>query len=304
MAANHGRLRLDHRLRAHRPVRRCPGLRSARDPAARRPVGVGRHGRAAGSRTRVRTVGQLRRHAAGADRHPVGAPRARASGLDSVSTRASSRGSWARGRTTGSAWIADRYPDAFNFTPPFSDTGVPTDGVFFMLLIALDEGRSLDAVRAGAAALVPGLHGEGRPRVDVRRPRSASIPRFDTEEQRSEFWDILLGKVRERTFDEWQGCSTPTTTCGPRSSVAGASCSTTRRSPTSGQRSRSTTRVRAGPSTRPAGADELDAGAARRADAGDRRARRRAPSNPWPARSASGVAPPPAHRPAGSRSTV
>ena len=100
--------------------------------------------------------------------------------------------------------IADRYPDAFNFTPPFSDNGVPNDGVFFMLLIALTkDGRWMQF-----AQVQPHLFRAFMEKVDLAwmydDPAWQSIPRFDTEEQRSEFWDILLGKVRERTFDEWQ----------------------------------------------------------------------------------------------------
>jgi crotonobetainyl-CoA:carnitine CoA-transferase CaiB-like acyl-CoA transferase len=100
--------------------------------------------------------------------------------------------------------IADRYPDAFNFTPPFSDAGVPNDGVFFMLLIALTkDGRWMQF-----AQVQPHLFRAFMRAVDLEwmydDPTWKDVPRLATEQQRSEFWDILLGKVRERTFAEWQ----------------------------------------------------------------------------------------------------
>jgi len=100
--------------------------------------------------------------------------------------------------------VADKYPEAFTFAPPFSANGVPNDGLFFMLLIALSrDGRWMQF-----AQVQPHLFRALMRVMDLEwmygDPQWKALPRLDTEEQRSEFWDILLTKARERTYAEWQ----------------------------------------------------------------------------------------------------
>jgi len=100
--------------------------------------------------------------------------------------------------------IAERYPDAFNFAPPFSDDGVPNDGLFFMLLIALTK----DGRWVQFAQVQPHLFRALMRAMDLDwmydDPEWKDLPRHDTEEQRSRFWNVLLERVRSKTYAEWQ----------------------------------------------------------------------------------------------------
>jgi crotonobetainyl-CoA:carnitine CoA-transferase CaiB-like acyl-CoA transferase len=100
--------------------------------------------------------------------------------------------------------ITEKYPDAFNFEPPFSENGVPNDGVIFMLLIGLTaDGRWIQFAQVQPhlfRALMVAMELEWM----YDDPKWSTLPKFDTEEQRSEFWDIMLVAAQSKTYAEWE----------------------------------------------------------------------------------------------------
>jgi crotonobetainyl-CoA:carnitine CoA-transferase CaiB-like acyl-CoA transferase len=100
--------------------------------------------------------------------------------------------------------LTEKFPDAFTFSPPFSPNGIPNDGVFFMLLIGLTkDGRWLQFAQV-QPHLFRALMGKMGLDWMYDDPKWKTVPRFETEEQRSEFWDIMLTAAQERTYAEWQ----------------------------------------------------------------------------------------------------
>ncbi len=100
--------------------------------------------------------------------------------------------------------LCEKYAAAFTPAPPYSPNGVPNTSFAFRLLVALTrDGRWLQFSQAS-----PHLFREF---LDVLGlgwmfddPAWASVPEFDSEAQREQFWERLLGAVRERTVAEWE----------------------------------------------------------------------------------------------------
>ena len=99
--------------------------------------------------------------------------------------------------------MASRFSEGFVQKPRIVD-GVPTGGLSFRLLIALTaDGHWLQFSQTS-----PRLFRAMMKMFELdwmfSDPKWASAPDFDEAAQRSEFWDLLLGKVRSKTLAEWR----------------------------------------------------------------------------------------------------
>jgi crotonobetainyl-CoA:carnitine CoA-transferase CaiB-like acyl-CoA transferase len=100
--------------------------------------------------------------------------------------------------------VRERYPDAFTAAPVFDDDGVPTGPLTVMVLVALTaDGRWLQFSQIRPhlfRAFIKALGYEWM----YDDPKWSTLPAFDDAEKRSEFWNLLLEGVRQKTRAQWQ----------------------------------------------------------------------------------------------------
>ena len=100
--------------------------------------------------------------------------------------------------------VAERYPEAFKTTPPFSDTGIPMQSFAFRLLVCLTrDGHWLQFSQTS-----PHLFKDFMTTLGLDwmwdDPEWSSAPEFETEEKRERFWEYMLEAARSKTLEEWQ----------------------------------------------------------------------------------------------------
>jgi crotonobetainyl-CoA:carnitine CoA-transferase CaiB-like acyl-CoA transferase len=100
--------------------------------------------------------------------------------------------------------LVTKFPDAFSQTAAVSDTGVPMSPIFFMLLIGLTkDGRWLQFSQVQMHLYMAMLKVMGLDWVLADEDLKGAA--FAMGHPRTaEFWERLLGAVRERTMAEWQ----------------------------------------------------------------------------------------------------
>jgi crotonobetainyl-CoA:carnitine CoA-transferase CaiB-like acyl-CoA transferase len=99
---------------------------------------------------------------------------------------------------------AERYPDAFQAAPPYSERGIPTQSFAFRLLVCLSkDGHWLQFSQTS-----PHLFEAFMRALELDwmwdDPEWSTAPEFDTEEQRERFWERMLEAARSKTLAEWQ----------------------------------------------------------------------------------------------------
>lgn len=99
--------------------------------------------------------------------------------------------------------MASRYSEGFVQKPRVVD-GVPTGGLSFRLLIAVTKDGHWLQFSQTSARLFRAMMKMFELDWMFSDPKWSSAPDFDTAEQRSEFWDLLLNKVRSKTLAEWR----------------------------------------------------------------------------------------------------
>jgi len=100
--------------------------------------------------------------------------------------------------------IAEKYPEAFSTSPPYSPRGVPTQSFSFRLLVCLTrDGRWLQFSQTS-----PHLFREFMEVLGLAwmwdDPEWSTAPEFDTEEKRERFWEKMLEAAGKKTLAEWQ----------------------------------------------------------------------------------------------------
>jgi|SRR5579875_1811820 crotonobetainyl-CoA:carnitine CoA-transferase CaiB-like acyl-CoA transferase len=100
--------------------------------------------------------------------------------------------------------LVTKFPDAFNQTAAVSESGVPMSPIFFMLLIGLTrDGRWLQFSQVQLHLYQAMLKVMGLDWMLADEEWKGAA--FATGHPRTvEFWERLLGAVRERTMAEWQ----------------------------------------------------------------------------------------------------
>jgi crotonobetainyl-CoA:carnitine CoA-transferase CaiB-like acyl-CoA transferase len=100
--------------------------------------------------------------------------------------------------------LVTKFPEAFSQTAAVSDTGVPMSPIFFMLLIGLTkDGRWLQFSQVQLHLYMAMLKVMGLDWVLADEDLKGAA--FAMGHPRTaEFWERLLGAVRERTMAEWQ----------------------------------------------------------------------------------------------------
>src|ERR1700744_1169798 len=100
--------------------------------------------------------------------------------------------------------LAAKFPDAYNQTSPVTDDGVPLSPIFFMLLIGLTkDGRWLQFSQVQLHLYTAMLKVMGLDWMLADEDWKGAA--FAMGHPRTaEFWERLLGAVRERTMAEWQ----------------------------------------------------------------------------------------------------
>jgi crotonobetainyl-CoA:carnitine CoA-transferase CaiB-like acyl-CoA transferase len=100
--------------------------------------------------------------------------------------------------------LVSKFPEAFSQTAAVSDTGVPMSPIFFMLLIGLTkDGRWLQFSQVQLHLYIAMLKVTGLDWVLADEDWKGAA--FAMGHPRTaEFWERLLGAVRERTMAEWQ----------------------------------------------------------------------------------------------------
>ncbi len=101
-------------------------------------------------------------------------------------------------------WLADTYPEAYRFTPPVPPQGAPfTDYIYRLLVAMTKDGRWYQFSQTSPHlwdALVKGL---GLEHI-YEDPGFKTAPVMETYEDSVRLWDIMLNRVRSKTFAEWE----------------------------------------------------------------------------------------------------
>jgi len=98
--------------------------------------------------------------------------------------------------------IARKFSDAFQQRARI-ENGVPTGGNSFRLLVALTkDGKWLQFSQTTRRLFVAMMNSFGLTWM-FEDSKWSSLPDFDSEDQRREFWEILLNIVRSKTHAEW-----------------------------------------------------------------------------------------------------
>jgi len=98
--------------------------------------------------------------------------------------------------------IARKFSDAFKQRARI-ENGLPTGGNSFRLLVALTkDGKWLQFSQTTKRLFVAMMNSFGLSWM-FDDAKWSSLPDFDSEDQRREFWEILLNVVRSRTHAEW-----------------------------------------------------------------------------------------------------
>jgi crotonobetainyl-CoA:carnitine CoA-transferase CaiB-like acyl-CoA transferase len=100
--------------------------------------------------------------------------------------------------------ICEKFPQGYTPTPPVSENGVPNTGFLFRLLVCLTrDGRWLQFSQTSPHLFREFIDALGLAWIWTH-PRWATAPDFESEADRSAFWDLLLCAAREKTLAEWQ----------------------------------------------------------------------------------------------------
>jgi len=99
--------------------------------------------------------------------------------------------------------LGARFPDAFENMGTYSDTGVPQSGIFFRLFVCLTmDGRWMQFAQVQPRlfrAFMEAVHLDWM----FDDPAWSTVPDFDTDAKRVEFWDLLLDRTRQMTLADW-----------------------------------------------------------------------------------------------------
>jgi crotonobetainyl-CoA:carnitine CoA-transferase CaiB-like acyl-CoA transferase len=102
------------------------------------------------------------------------------------------------------AVITQRFPDAFLAAPTIDEDGFPNYSFTYRLLVAnTADGHWLQFSQVQPRLFRAFLRSCGLEWM-YDDPEWKGLPEFDDRHRRMAFWNILLGKVRERTLAEWQ----------------------------------------------------------------------------------------------------
>ena len=97
-----------------------------------------------------------------------------------------------------------RWPDAYRTVEPYSEDGEPVSWMLTALLAApTKDGQFLQFAQTDPRLYIAMLEEFGLGHL-FTDPRWKGIPRLESQELRSELWEILLEKVGERTLAEWE----------------------------------------------------------------------------------------------------
>ncbi|MFC8432358.1 CaiB/BaiF CoA transferase family protein [Streptomyces sp. NPDC057253] len=97
-----------------------------------------------------------------------------------------------------------RWPEAYQTVDAYTPEGEPRSPMVYALLVApTKDGHWLQFAQHGPRLFAAFLAELGLTRI-LDEPRWQGFPDLPTQELRTEFWEIMLGKVGERTLAEWQ----------------------------------------------------------------------------------------------------
>jgi crotonobetainyl-CoA:carnitine CoA-transferase CaiB-like acyl-CoA transferase len=97
-----------------------------------------------------------------------------------------------------------RWPDAFQATEAFDPAGEPQSPVTFALLVApTKDGVWLQFAQSQPRLFVAMLKEFGLERL-LTDPRWQGVPRLESQELRTELWELLITEVGRRTLAEWE----------------------------------------------------------------------------------------------------
>ncbi|MGW0808955.1 CaiB/BaiF CoA transferase family protein [Nonomuraea sp. NPDC002799] len=100
--------------------------------------------------------------------------------------------------------VGQRWPDAFEIVPAYTDDAQPLGKLVYALLLAPTK----DDVWLQFAQVEPRLFMGLLKELDLLSlladPKWKGFPEFERQELRTEFWEIMLKRVGERTLEEWQ----------------------------------------------------------------------------------------------------
>ncbi len=100
--------------------------------------------------------------------------------------------------------VCERYPNAYTPAPPISPSGVPNTGFAFRLLVCLTrDGRWLQFSQTSPHLFREFIEVLGLGWI-WNDPRWSGAPDFESEADRSDFWNLLLEAARAKTTAEWR----------------------------------------------------------------------------------------------------
>jgi crotonobetainyl-CoA:carnitine CoA-transferase CaiB-like acyl-CoA transferase len=115
-----------------------------------------------------------------------------------------------RGVTALDTWtwftemVGLRWPDAYQNVEAFTEDGEPQAPLVYPLLIApTKDGHWLQFAQTAPRLFAAMLKEFGLTEM-LADPKWKGLPVLETQELRTELWEIMIGKVRERTLAEWQ----------------------------------------------------------------------------------------------------
>lgn len=115
-----------------------------------------------------------------------------------------------RGLSTIDTWawytelVGQRWPGAYEIVNAFNENGEPQSALLYPLLIApTKDGRWLQFAQVQARLFKALLQELGLLPM-LADPKWKGLPALPTQELRTEFWQIMIQKVGERTLEEWQ----------------------------------------------------------------------------------------------------
>ncbi len=100
-------------------------------------------------------------------------------------------------------WVADQNPDDFVVVPAVTDEGVPlTPYHFYLLVTPTKDGRWLQFTNVMPHMWKAFISAIGLEEI-YEDPDLRSAPRFERQKDSDRFWNILIERLREKTYDEW-----------------------------------------------------------------------------------------------------